>query len=174
VNKTSIFIHFVLACFPPSVSLFPSPSDFEAPLQFRRSQDFYINAILKLTCAAALAIETKWLIFNCTDKCSIPTKIDRLINTTFSEIFIPARVLAYGLYEFRLSVTMIASPDMMNVTSAYVKINPSGITANLVQFGTSLITSGHNRDLILDPGTHSDNPDETMFNASVSYIICCT
>jgi len=50
----------------------------------------------------------------------------------------------------------------------YVQITPSGITANLVQLGTSMITSGYEQDLNFDPGTYSVDPDENSFNASVS------
>ena len=52
--------------------------------------------------------------------------------------------------------------------SAYVKITPSGITANLVPYGTSMITRGHQQDLYLDPGTYSADIDGNVFNASVS------
>ena len=55
--------------------------------------------------------------------------------------------------------------------SAFVKINPSGITANLVQYGTSVVTSGQNQDLTLDPGYYSINPDDNSFNASVGHRI---
>ena len=44
-----------------------------------------------------------------------------------------------------------------------------GNTANLVQLGTSMITSGHQQDLKLDPGTYSINPDENTFDTSVSF-----
>jgi len=50
----------------------------------------------------------------------------------------------------------------------YVQIIPSDITANLVQLGTSMITSGYEQDLNFDPGTYSVDPDENSFNASVS------
>ena len=40
---------------------------------------------------------------------------------------------------------------------------------NLVQLGTSMITNGHEKDLKLDPGTFSVNPDENSFNGSVSF-----
>ncbi|CAF4449743.1 unnamed protein product, partial [Adineta steineri] len=50
--------------------------------------------------------------------------------------------------------------------SVYIQINPSGITANLVQFGTSMITRGHQQDLSFDPGTFSVDPNGLSFNAS--------
>jgi len=164
-------MYFILACFQPNITLFPASSDIGDPLQIRRSQDFYISAVLKLKCAESRAIKTKWTIFNCTLylNCSIPANIHPSINTTFSEVFVPAKTLTYGLYQFNLIVTMTDIPHLVSLESAYVKINPSGITANLVLYGTSMVTSGEKQDLILDPGQYSINPDDDIkFNASVS------
>jgi hypothetical protein len=66
---------------------------------------------------------------------------------------------------------MINYPNLTSSSSVYVQITPSGITANLVQLGTPAITSGHEQDLVFDPGTYSIDLDEDTFNASVSKII---
>ncbi len=66
---------------------------------------------------------------------------------------------------------MVATPQLSASASAYLRITPSGITANLVQYGTSMITRGYQQDLLLDPGTFSVDPDTTTFNASVSFLI---
>ena len=63
---------------------------------------------------------------------------------------------------------MVSATTMASSMSAYVKITPSGITANLVPYGTSMITRGHQQDLYLDPGTYSADIDGNVFNASVS------
>ena len=63
---------------------------------------------------------------------------------------------------------MVNLPSLTTSSSVYVHITPSGITANLVQLGTSMITSWHEQDLKLYPGTYSVDPDEDIFNASVS------
>jgi hypothetical protein len=63
---------------------------------------------------------------------------------------------------------MINFPSLKTLSSIFVEITPSGITANLIQYGTSMVTSGHEQDLKLDPGTYSVDPDENVFNASVS------
>ena len=89
------------------------------------------------------------------------------IVTSLSELFIPGRILPYGLYEFQLIVESISSPNSRISSSAYAKINPSGITANLVPLGTSMITRGNKQDLLLDPGSYSADPDNAIFNASV-------
>ena len=68
----------------------------------------------------------------------------------------------------KLTVTMLSMPQLTSSVSAYVKINPSGITANLIPLGTSVITSGQQKDLTLDPGSYSIDPDVEQFNASVS------
>ena len=165
-------MYLILACFRPTVTLYPGPSNVTVPLQFRRSQDFYISTIIKLKCAESLEVKTQWSIFNCSlnSTCSTQAKLDELINTTLSELFVPARILSYGSYKMELTVTMVDSPRIFSIDSAYVKINPSGITANLVLHGTSLVTSGERQDLILNPGNYSINPDESIFNTSVSVV----
>ena len=63
---------------------------------------------------------------------------------------------------------MASAVNLISSASAYVKITPSGITANLVPYGTSMITRGHEQDLVLDPGLYSIDRDGNAFNASVS------
>ena len=63
---------------------------------------------------------------------------------------------------------MVGLSYLTNSSSIYVQITPSGITANLVQLGTSMITSGYEQDLKLDPGTYSVDADGYIFNKSVS------
>jgi hypothetical protein len=95
--------------------------------------------------------------------------MDGTVITISSELFIPGRTLAYGTYQLTLSVTMIAVPHLSSSVSAFVKITSSGIMVNLVQFRTSMITSGYQQDLAFDPGTFSVDPDANSFNASVSF-----
>lgn len=64
---------------------------------------------------------------------------------------------------------MTAMPNLTASASAYVEITRSNITANLFQFGTSSITRGHQQNLTLDPGTFSEDPDASTFNASVRF-----
>jgi hypothetical protein len=63
---------------------------------------------------------------------------------------------------------MVKFPSLASSSSVYVRITPSGITANLVLLGTSFITTGYEQDLVLDPGKHSVDNDRKTFNASVS------
>jgi len=114
----------------------------------------------------------QWSIYNCTPNGSIELSTkNNNIEANTGEIFIPARMLIYGVYEFRITIRMSIDGRLVTIQSAFVRINPSGITANLVQFGTSSVTSGEEKDLILDPGVYSINPDENSFNASVSQSI---
>jgi hypothetical protein len=94
--------------------------------------------------------------------------LDEKIITTFSELYIPSKTLQYGNYELKLTVTMVNFPRVRSSSSVYVRITQSGIVANLIQLGTSMITRGYQQDLIFDPGTYSIDPDENIFNASVS------
>ena len=104
----------------------------------------------------------------------MPLQLPPSIVTTTSELYVPARILQYGTYELKLSVAMAAAPNLISQASAYATINPSGITANLVQFGTSMITRGHGQDLLLDPSSYSVDPDALTLNASVSIYADCT
>ena len=88
--------------------------------------------------------------------------------TTSSELYLPSGTLPFGLYQLTLMVTMNISSDLTRSASAYVQINPSGITANLVPLGTSMITSGADQDLQLNPGLYSLDLDGKQFNASVN------
>jgi len=122
-----------------------------------------------LNCNNSFSLITKWTIKNCSSTCSYEIQLDpTIIETKFSELYIPSRTLAFGIYQLELTATIIASLNLTSSTSAFVKITPSGITANLVQLGTSMITIGHQQELKLDPGSHSLNPDGYAFDANVS------
>ena len=160
----------MLACRSPTITLIPSGSTLANPLQFRRSQDFYIVSFVELNCNDSSLITTQWTVKNTSRQISL----DPLIETTFSELFIPARKLPFGIFELELTVTMTKYPAVKSSSSVYVEITPSGITANLVQLGTSMITSGFEQDLKLDPGTYSVDPDEVTFDSTVSFQLILT
>ena len=119
----------------------------------------------------SLSIQTQWMIISCPSTCSniIHFNPSRIL-TSSSELYIPARTLDFGLYQLKLIVTMINASQLTNSISAYIAITPTGINANLVPLGTSMITSGREKDLILDPGRYSIDPDSSFFNASVCSI----
>ena len=166
-----------LGCSSPVIVLIPSSSTLASPLQFRRNQDFYISSFIQLRCNQSSAIVTQWTLHNCTRSSSVNCSSSSIplgltVDTRFSEIYLPSRTLAFGLYELKLTVIMTNLPHLFSSMSAYVQINPSGITANLIQFGTSMITRGHEQDLNLDPGTFSEDFDENTFNSTVSVHPC--
>ncbi|CAF3751894.1 unnamed protein product, partial [Rotaria sp. Silwood1] len=154
------------SCFSPTVILIPGKSSLTSPLQYRRSQDFSIISIIQLNCPGLISTITTWTIKNCSSSCSYQIQLNEKVITTLSELYIPSRTLDYGVYELKLTVTLVDLPSLTSSSSAYVRITPSGITANLVQLGTSLITRGNQQDLLLDPGTFSIDPDEDSFDAS--------
>jgi hypothetical protein len=160
----------VLACFSPRITLIPGTSSLTSPIQFRRIQDFYISSNIEFNCNNSFPSNTKWKIKNCTTSiCSYEIEFDpTIIETKFSELYIPSRTLPYGIYELKLTVTMISSSNSTSSSSAFVKITPSGITANLIELGTSMITRGDQQELKLDPGTYSLDLDGDTFDANVS------
>ncbi|CAF1129895.1 unnamed protein product [Adineta ricciae] len=154
------------SCFSPNVTIIPAAPTLKSPMKIRRSQDFYFISLIEINCNQSFSISTKWTVSNCTSTCFNQVQIDDRVLTTSSELYIPARTLPYGTYLFQLSVIMLDIPQLETTSSVYVDITPSGITANLVQYGTSMITSGYNQDLLFDPGSYSIDMDEPYFNAT--------
>ncbi|CAF4104041.1 unnamed protein product, partial [Adineta steineri] len=154
-------------CYSPTITLIPGQSSLSSPMSYRRSQDFSISSMIQFNCDGSLSTTTKWTIKNCTStSCSFEIILNEKVMTTFSELYIPSRTLAYGVYQLTLTVTMIDSANLKASSSVYVRITATGITANLVQLGTSMITRGDQQDLLLDPGTFSVDPDEDTFDAT--------
>ncbi|CAF0846743.1 unnamed protein product [Adineta steineri] len=123
--------------------------------------------MIQFNCDGSLSTTTKWAIKNCTStSCSFEILLNEKVMTTYSELYIPSRTLNYGVYQLTLTVIMIDSPSLKSSSSVYVRITATGITANLVQLGTSMITRGDQQDLLLDPGTFSIDPDENTFDAT--------
>ncbi|CAF4366267.1 unnamed protein product, partial [Adineta steineri] len=161
------FSFFKLACYSPTITLIPGQSSLSSPMSYRRSQDFYTSSMIQFNCDGSLSTTTKWTVKNCTStSCSFEIILNEQVMTTFSELYIPSRTLNYGVYQLTLTVTMIDSPNLKSSSSVYVRITATGITANLVQLGTSMITRGNQQDLLLDPGTFSVDPDEDTFDAT--------
>jgi hypothetical protein len=153
---------YSIVCYPPEIELFPDATSLKSPAQFRRLQDFYISSNIRITCAASSSFRTQWTIYNCTDSREDPIQVSSSILTKYSEIFIPSRTLDFGMYKFQLTVTMNYSANYSQSQSTYVKITYSNITANLIQYGTSVITSGHLKNLTMNPGKHSVDPDKEL------------
>ena len=151
--------------------MIPGSSNFSFPLQFRRSQDFSISSDIEFLCNHTYPVTLKWIIRNCSSTCSYQINLNNSVMTTSAELDIPGRTLPYGLYQFQLIVKSVYSPNLTTSSSAYAKINPSGITAKLVPLGTSMITRGNQQDLLLDPGSYSVDPDESSFDATVNSFI---
>jgi hypothetical protein len=103
-------------------------------------------------------VKTKWTIYHNSYKIQFD-------STTLTQLYIPAQILSYGLYELNLTVTML---NLTSSESISVEIYSSGITANLIPYETSMITRGNQQELKLDSGNFSINPDGYAFNASVS------
>ena len=165
--------HFTLVCPPPVLTLIPSTSNLSFPLQFRRDQDFFLSSTIEVNCNVSRTITIKWTIKNCsTSTCLSSFPLDStVISVTFADFYLPARTLPFGLYQLTLTVTLNVSSSPTSSKSAYVRITPSGITANLVPLGTSMITSGSKQDLQFNPGLYSVDLNEDQFNASVSSIL---
>jgi hypothetical protein len=140
------------------MTLIPGTSRLTSPIHFRRNQDFYLSTNIQFDSNQSLTIEPKWTIYK-NDSSEV-----ELHPNTFTELYVPARTLAVGLYEFHLKI-----PSFNLSKSLFVKIIPSGTIANLVPWGTSMITRGYRQDLKLDPGTFSVDLDGYPVQTNVSF-----
>lgn len=134
----------------------------------QRSRPLSISSFVQLNCPKSLATQIQWTIYACRPVCSFPVAFDSSsTSTTLSELFLPARVLDYGLYRIQLTVTMRILPILSSSMVTYVKIIPSAVMVNLIPSGSSAITVGRHQRLTLDPSSFSIDPDQDQFNASV-------
>jgi len=108
----------------------------------------------------------KWSIKNSTNNNLSEIEFDKKIKRSRSELYIPSNTLQYGIYQLELRVTTQDNSSITSSSSVYVEISPSGVTVNLVPLGTSVVTSGDQQNLILNPGNYSKDPDGFEFNSS--------
>jgi len=148
------------------INLIPQSNLRTQAYQYRRSQDFYILSTIKFNCNKTLSTIKKWSIKNSTNENSSEIEFDKKIITSRSELYIPSNTLRYGIYQLELRVTTKDNSSLTHSSSVYVEISSSGVTANLVPLGTSVVTSGDQQNLILNPGNYSQDPDGFEFNSS--------
>lgn len=148
----------------------PGHSSLTDPVRLQRSESVFISSHLELNCTDTLKVTTKWKIVSCKSACSDEVSFDQLlVNTSHSDLYIPGRTLPYGIYKLILTTSMADARSLDSSDHVYVEITQSNIVANLVWFGTSMITIDGNQNLTLDPGHFSIDPDEIKFNANVSH-----
>jgi hypothetical protein len=159
---------FCSGCTSLRIDLFPDPSTSPPPI-LQRSQSFSIGSTVRVNCYTSLSTIRQWAVFSCSGECSTPVLING--SLTLGELFVPARSLDYGVYRIQLTVTTTFSSQLASSAGIYVRIIPSPVTVNLVQLGSSMITHGQQQTLTLDPGSYSIDPDSTLFNTSVCFLI---
>lgn len=161
-------ILILIDCYSPVITLIPGQSTLTSPVQYQRSRDFSITSTVQLNCNGSLSTTTKWTIKNCTSiSCLTTITLDQRVITTLSELYIPPKILPYGTYELKLTVAMSDFPNVTSSSTVYVQIISTGVIANLLQMGTSMISRGSQQDLSLDPGRYSIDLDEDSFDPSV-------
>ncbi|CAF3914703.1 unnamed protein product, partial [Adineta steineri] len=111
-TSTSHMLSTPQSCYAPTITLVPGQSSLVSPLQYRKSQDFSITSMIQLDCSGSLSTITKWKITSCTSICSDQVQTDPTITTTLSELYIPAKTLAYGIYQLTLNITMVDTPNL--------------------------------------------------------------
>ena len=83
------------------------------------------------------------------------------------ELFIPPRMLDYGLYEIKLIVTMNNLTRLSAETKIYLNVVRSAVIVRLIPSAVSSVSHYYRQDLKLDPGAFSIDPDSDTFNTTV-------
>lgn len=161
--STSSKVSFVVACYAPVVTLILRASSSLSPLEYRQNEDIYISSNIEYDCHQSISMTTQWVIHSTSSGIDFNSSMSR-------ELYIPSRTLPLGLYEMKLTVTVF---NISSSQSVFVRIVPSGIAANLIEYGTSMITHGYQQDLKLDPGKFSIDFGRVDFNPNVSLLSNC-
>lgn len=159
---------FFKVCYPPIINRLIPTAKLQQPKAYGKRRSFYVTASVSFQCVGSRLRHYEWRVYNQTSNRSYLVQFPRSVENRAKQIFIPGGMLGYGLYEFRLTVNILAFQGMNATDSTYVEITQSNNTANLVKFGTSMITNNYDQNLVLDPGHHSVDPDTRKFNATVS------
>lgn len=159
----------VVVCTFFQVSIIPGVFNISHPIQIRLEEEFYLSSSIQITCNSSYQLAYQWHIYNCSSTlCSTSTIINLNLTKKSNEYFLPARTLSPGFYQIELVTTIsVISLSMKQSRSIYLLITPSGIIANLVPLGTSMITNGIGQSLRFNPGQNSVDLDDDHFNASV-------
>lgn len=155
------------------ITLIPSTPFLSKPVKFRETQEFYITSNFQFNRLQSSSITVNWTILICSPTCSNELQLNQLLETTKNNLFIPARTLFKGLYEFKFTVTMNDSSAWTSSSSSvYIEIIKSNVIINFIAFNTILLIHDYQQDLVLDPGRFSIDLNAISFNSNVNNPVC--
>jgi hypothetical protein len=134
---------------------------------FRPNQNLYISSNIDLNCTQPLFIITQWTVLNCSFTCSNQIQLNPPIETSLANLFIPSRTLSNGIYELKLTVTIVDVPSSTSSSSIYIEILSSTIITKLISFDTLMLTHDYQENLTLNPGEFSFILNSFTFNKNV-------
>ncbi|CAF1248689.1 unnamed protein product [Adineta ricciae] len=135
----------------PTIKFIPSGER----LRFRHNQGFHISSKIDLQDGLSEPFSSRWWILNCSSICS---------NQTNTNLHVPSRSLSYGLYRFKLTVTLTNCPTIESSSFIDIEITPPNIITNLVSYETRIARHNYGENLILNPGKYSYDQNSVQFN----------
>lgn len=156
-------VYIWLDCSHPSINLIPASSDSSNPIRITRNEDFYLTSTIDIRCNISSNLTKQWMIRNETSHISIDTTSSEGSN----DYYLPARTLPEGLYQIEFRVTFSTSFTQTHSSFIYLLILSSGIQVKLMESESSMISSGVEQVLDLNPGLYSIDLDEDQFNVTV-------
>ena len=111
-------------CYRPNITFAENLTDSSNPLQFMRSQDFYIRPTVQIDCMKSYnQSSTEWHVRRG------PTLVDTLENVV--AFHHPIRHLPYGVYTIDFTVEMEGAAEYFDRKTIYVEIIPTPLFASV-------------------------------------------
>ncbi len=136
---------------------------------FRPNQNVYISSNIGLNCVQSLFIIIQWTVLKCSFACSNQIQLNPPIETSRRNLFLPSRTLSNGIYELKLTVTIVDFPSSTSSSSIYIEILSSIIITKLISFDTLMLPHDYQQNLTLNPGEFSFIVNSFQFNKNVDY-----
>lgn len=150
----------ILGCANIQVVLVPSMFS-----SFYRHENISLRSITKYDCPNVTSQEMTWSSKNEADG----QEVRLSVPTDQKDLDLPARSLPYGRYRFTFTVRLRDTTQVLLSTVAFLilQIIPSKIQVNLLSSPLSTISHGYLQELVLDPGQHSVDPEQSSFPTEV-------
>ncbi|KAK3717327.1 hypothetical protein QZH41_011561, partial [Actinostola sp. cb2023] len=175
VEKYHWAIIVPLSCDFPQIYIKQMGRNFENPRKFRRSEHIKVYSDVSIYCYASRRSQFQWNIYklNSTGHAGAPfTDLSKGSKINRSILELPQRSLPYGLYMFKLNVSIVNLALVDTVQQAYGEVMPSPLQCYV--YGGNGWSQSIYRDIVLD-GQYSYDPDQSEANKTdgIEYYLYC-
>ena len=127
-------------CKIPAIHIRDGGSNYYQAKKYSRRKSFIFGAAVKIDCWRANRADYRWSVYKTESLFTVPSTSNQVtlpssINTQAADIYVPQFTLGYGLYIFRLTVTLVMKhaddASMESIAHSYIKVIPSDLVARI-------------------------------------------